>query len=115
MTKHYVKTQSPANLRERLKQGALAVAKLNLEIAVDQEAWQRLFEQPPAVHGAHLVQDADGKRRSAAPQSCDPIVLSQFLDTTLVQLADAMELHQIRRPRTPDGLASDKDHGVAFL
>ena len=36
-----------ANLRERLKQGALSHAKLDLEIAeewfpVEQEAWQRL-------------------------------------------------------------------------
>jgi metal-responsive CopG/Arc/MetJ family transcriptional regulator len=33
---HYVKTQSTANLKERLKQGALANAKLNLGIA---EEW----------------------------------------------------------------------------
>jgi CopG family transcriptional regulator/antitoxin EndoAI len=50
---HYVQTQSRANLRERLKQGALANAKLNLEIAeewfpVEQELWQRLeIEDPP--------------------------------------------------------------------
>lgn len=44
---HYVETQSRANLRERLKQGALANARLDLEIAeewfpVEQELWQRL-------------------------------------------------------------------------
>jgi CopG family transcriptional regulator/antitoxin EndoAI len=44
---HYVQTHSAANLRERLKQGALANAKLDLEIAedwfpVEQEAWQKL-------------------------------------------------------------------------
>jgi metal-responsive CopG/Arc/MetJ family transcriptional regulator len=33
---HYVKTQSTANLKERLKQGALANAKLNLGIG---EQW----------------------------------------------------------------------------
>ena len=43
----YVKTQSTANLKERLKQGALANAGLNLDIAeewfpVEQEAWNRL-------------------------------------------------------------------------
>ena len=47
---HYVQTQSRANLRERLKQGALANAKLDLEIAeewfpVEQELWQRLDEE----------------------------------------------------------------------
>lgn len=47
---HYVKTQSTANLRERLKEGALANAKLDLEIAeewfpVEQEAWHRLEKE----------------------------------------------------------------------
>src|ERR1700693_1751353 len=47
---HYVQTQSRTNLRERLKQGALANAKLDLEIAkewfpVEQEAWQRLEQE----------------------------------------------------------------------
>lgn len=47
---HYVATQSKANLRERLKQGALANAKLDLEIAeewfpMEQEAWQRLEKE----------------------------------------------------------------------
>ena len=54
---HYVDTQSRSNLRERLKQGALANAKLDLEIAqewfpVEHEAWHRLeqeelAQQPP--------------------------------------------------------------------
>ena len=44
---HYVQTHGAANLRERLKQGALANARLDLEITkdwfpVEQEAWQRL-------------------------------------------------------------------------
>jgi CopG family transcriptional regulator / antitoxin EndoAI len=43
----FVKAAGTANLRERLKAGALANARLNLEIAeewfpVEQEAWQRL-------------------------------------------------------------------------
>jgi hypothetical protein len=47
---HYVQTQSAANLRERLKQGALANANLDLEIAgewfpVEQEAWQKLEQE----------------------------------------------------------------------
>ena len=51
---HYVHTQSKANLRERLKQGALANAKLDLEIAkewfpVEQEAWQRLDREEKAT------------------------------------------------------------------
>ena len=46
---HYVQTHGAANLRERLKQGALANAKLDLEIAeewfpVEQEAW-RVFDE----------------------------------------------------------------------
>src|SRR5262249_33224458 len=44
---HYVQARGAANLRKRLKQGALVNAKLNIEIAdewfpVEQEAWQRL-------------------------------------------------------------------------
>ena len=51
---HYVKTRGTANLRERLKQGALANAKLDLEIAeewfpVEQEAWQRLDREERAA------------------------------------------------------------------
>src|SRR6266571_215160 len=51
---HYVQTQGAANLRERLKQGALANAKLDLEIAeewfpVEQAAWQRLDRQERAA------------------------------------------------------------------
>jgi CopG family transcriptional regulator/antitoxin EndoAI len=47
---HYVRTRGAANLRERLKQGALANAELDLEIAeewfpVEQEAWQKLDRQ----------------------------------------------------------------------
>jgi CopG family transcriptional regulator / antitoxin EndoAI len=50
---HYVQTQSKANLRERLKQGALANANLDLEIAeewfpVEQEAWQKLDQEEQA-------------------------------------------------------------------
>jgi CopG family transcriptional regulator/antitoxin EndoAI len=50
---YYVQTQSKANLRERLKQGALANAKLDLEIAkewfpVEQEAWQKLEQEEQA-------------------------------------------------------------------
>jgi CopG family transcriptional regulator/antitoxin EndoAI len=47
---HYVRTRSAANLRERLKQGALANRELDLELAeewfpVVQEAWQKLEEE----------------------------------------------------------------------
>jgi CopG family transcriptional regulator/antitoxin EndoAI len=50
---HYVDTLSRANLRERLKLGALASARLDLEIAeewfpVEQEAWQRLEKEEQA-------------------------------------------------------------------
>ena len=44
---HLVKSEGTANLTERLKAGALANARLNLELAeewfpVEQETWQRL-------------------------------------------------------------------------
>jgi CopG family transcriptional regulator / antitoxin EndoAI len=50
---HYVDARSRENLRERLKQGALANAKLDLEIAeewfpVEQELWQRLDQEEQA-------------------------------------------------------------------
>ena len=48
-----VKSEGTANLKERLKAGALANAKLNLELAeewfpVEQEAWQRLEREEQA-------------------------------------------------------------------
>ena len=50
---YYVQARSKANLRERLKQGALANAKLDLEISgewfpVEQEAWQKLEQEEQA-------------------------------------------------------------------
>jgi CopG family transcriptional regulator / antitoxin EndoAI len=49
-----VQTEGTANLRERLKAGALANAKLNLELAqewfpVEQDAWQRLEREEQAA------------------------------------------------------------------
>jgi CopG family transcriptional regulator/antitoxin EndoAI len=49
-----VKTEGTANLREQLKAGALANAKLNLELAeewfpVEQEAWQKLEREEQAT------------------------------------------------------------------
>src|SRR2546425_12087835 len=49
-----VKTEGTANIRERLKAGALANAKLDLELAeewfpVEQEAWQRLEREEQAA------------------------------------------------------------------
>jgi CopG family transcriptional regulator/antitoxin EndoAI len=51
---HYVRTRSAGNLRKRLKQGALANAELDLEIAeewfpVEQEAWQNLDREERAA------------------------------------------------------------------
>ncbi len=50
---HYVQTQGAANLREQLKQGALANATLNLKIVEDwfpaeQELWQKLDQEEQA-------------------------------------------------------------------
>jgi CopG family transcriptional regulator/antitoxin EndoAI len=51
---YYVHNHGAAHLRERLKQGALANAKLDLEIAeewfpVEQEAWQKLDREERAA------------------------------------------------------------------
>ncbi len=64
---HYVRTQSAANLRERLKRGALANAKLDLEIAgewfpVEQEAWQRLDQEELAVRNSRSAAKSTSRR-----------------------------------------------------
>jgi CopG family transcriptional regulator/antitoxin EndoAI len=64
---HYVQTQSKANLRERLKQGALANAKLDLEIAkewfpVEQEAWQKLDQEESAKKPTRSVVKSTSRR-----------------------------------------------------
>jgi CopG family transcriptional regulator/antitoxin EndoAI len=65
----FVKTEGTANLRERLKAGALANAKLNLEIAeewfpVEQEAWQRLEQEERATAKATPGAGKSTSRRS---------------------------------------------------
>ena len=45
---HYVKTRSKQNIRERLKQGYLANAERDLEIAqewfpLEEDAWQKVY------------------------------------------------------------------------
>src|SRR3989441_8419555 len=64
---HYVRTRGVANLRERLKQGALANAKLDLEIAeewfpVDQEAWQKLDREEQAVKTSRSAAKSTSRR-----------------------------------------------------
>ena len=64
---HYVHTQSAANLRERLIQGALANAELDLEIAeewfpVEQEAWQRLEQQEQVKKPSRSVGTSTSRR-----------------------------------------------------
>jgi CopG family transcriptional regulator/antitoxin EndoAI len=64
---HYVQTQSAANLRERLKQGALANAKLDLEIAeewfpVEQEAWRLLDKEEQAKKPARSAGKSTSRR-----------------------------------------------------
>ena len=64
---HYVQTRGAANLRERLKQGALANAKLDLEIAgkwfpVDQEAWQRLDQEERAAKTSRHAAKSSSRR-----------------------------------------------------
>ena len=67
-----VKTEDTANLRERLKAGALANARLNLEIAeewfpVEQEAWQRLEQEEKAPPKATRSAAKSTSRRSTRP------------------------------------------------
>ena len=67
---HYVQTQSAANLREGLKRGALANARLDLEIAeewfpVEQEAWQRL-EQEEAKKPSRSAGKSTSRRAATA-------------------------------------------------
>ena len=64
---HYVQTRGAENLRERLKQGALANAKLDIEIAeewfpVEQEAWQRLDREERAGKTSHGAAKSSSRR-----------------------------------------------------
>ena len=64
-----VKTEGMANLNEQLKAGALANAKLNLELAeewfpVEQEAWQRLEREEQAAEKATRSAVKSTSRRS---------------------------------------------------
>ena len=64
---HYIQTQGAANLRERLKQGALANARLDLEIAeewfpVEQEAWQRLDREERTAKTTRGVAKSSSRR-----------------------------------------------------
>ena len=64
---HFVRTQSAANLREGLKQGALANATLDLEIAgewfpAEQEAWQRLEHEEQSKKPSRSVGTSTSRR-----------------------------------------------------
>jgi CopG family transcriptional regulator/antitoxin EndoAI len=64
---HYVKAQGVENLKERLKQGALANAKLNLEIAeewfpVEQEAWQKREQEERATMATRSAGKSTSRR-----------------------------------------------------
>jgi CopG family transcriptional regulator/antitoxin EndoAI len=64
---HYVQTQSAANLKERLKQGALANAKLDLEIAeewfpVEQELWRKLDQAEQAGAASRSAAKSTSRR-----------------------------------------------------
>jgi CopG family transcriptional regulator/antitoxin EndoAI len=64
---HYVKAQGSENLKERLKQGALANANLNLEIAeewfpVEQEAWQKLEQEERATKATRSAGKSTSRR-----------------------------------------------------
>jgi CopG family transcriptional regulator / antitoxin EndoAI len=65
---YYVQARSASNLRERLKQGALANANLDLEIAeewfpVEQEAWQKLDREE------RMAKTSRGAAKSTSPRS----------------------------------------------
>jgi CopG family transcriptional regulator/antitoxin EndoAI len=64
---HYVQTKGAANLRERLKESALANAKLNLEIAqewfpVEQGAWQKLDREERAAKTSRAAAKSISRR-----------------------------------------------------
>ena len=64
---HYVKAQGTQNLKERLKEGALANAKLNLEIAeewfpLEQEAWQRLEQEEQTIKATRGAEKSTSRR-----------------------------------------------------
>ena len=64
---HYVQSLSASNVRERLKQGALANAKLDLEIAeewfpLEQEAWQRLDREERITKSSRGVAKSTSRR-----------------------------------------------------
>ena len=64
---HYFQSHGAANLRERLKQGALANAKLDLEIAeewflVEQEAWQKLDREERAAKTSRGAAKSSSRR-----------------------------------------------------
>jgi len=64
---HYVRAQGAENLKERLKQGALANAKLNLEIAeewfpAEQEAWQKLEQEERATKATRSAVRSTSRR-----------------------------------------------------
>jgi len=64
---HYVRTQSATNIRERLKQGALANANLDLEIAeewfpLEQEVWQTLDREQRAAKTSRGVGKSSSRR-----------------------------------------------------
>ncbi len=64
---HYVQAQGAKNLRQRLKQGALANAKLDIEIAeewfpVEQEAWQRLDREEEKTKASRGVAKSSLRR-----------------------------------------------------
>jgi hypothetical protein len=64
---HYVKARGAENLKERLKQGALANAKLDLEIAgewfpVEQETWQRLEQEERITKATRGAEKSTSRR-----------------------------------------------------
>ena len=64
---HYVQSRSASNLRERLKQGALANAGLDLEIAeewfpAEQEVWKRLDREEKTAKTSRVAAKSTSRR-----------------------------------------------------
>ena len=64
---HFVRSQDASNLRDRLKQGALENASLDLEIAeewfpLEQEAWQRLDREEKATKTSRSAAKSTSRR-----------------------------------------------------
>ncbi len=77
---HYIKTESTENLRARLKQGYMANAERDLEIAeewfpIEEEAWQKVYGAATHRPAASALSSGRVLKAIAAPGAALRIVL----------------------------------------